>query len=213
MNYLGHVAVALAGGRSDREFVLGAALPDLASMVGVRFDRSLLPPAVAEGVACHLAADEAFHAHLVFREGSAALRADLRAIGLATGPTRAIGHAGWELLLDGTLVGTPVEDAYREGLEVAEVVLDAIRPDQRHRWDQLLARLPPPALRYDDPAWVADRLFTMLERRPRLALPPSSAPVVADVLAQHASSVRAIAATLFLDLTSGMAAASRSDRC
>lgn len=193
MNHLGHVAVGWATGRRDPAFLLGTALPDLASMVGVRVDRALLPPTVAEGVACHLAADEAFHAHPVFREGSAALRADLRASGLATGPTRAVGHAGWELLLDGALVGGEVEAAYRSSLDVADVVLSAIGSDQRYRWSRLLAHRPAPPLRYDDPVWVAERLRSMLAHRPRLGFDVGSAGVVAAVLAEHRPRVAAVA--------------------
>ncbi|MDQ3384634.1 MAG: hypothetical protein M3503_01275 [Actinomycetota bacterium] len=200
MNYLGHVAVALATGRDDPAFLLGAALPDLASMAGVRFDRGLLPSAVADGVACHLDADEAFHAHAAFRDGSAALRRDLRDLGLATGPTRAIGHAGWELLLDGTLVGSPTEVAHRSGLRCADVVLPALLPAHRARWSTLLAEGPPPRLRYDEPAWVVDRLFTMLSRRPRLSFDEGLKPDVVEVVAAHQEQVRAVAGPVVRDL-------------
>jgi hypothetical protein len=194
VNYLGHVAVALATGRDDPSFILGAALPDLASMVGVRFDRRRLPDAVGDGVLCHLAADEAFHALPAFRDGSAALRLDLRAIGLATGPTRAIGHAGWELLLDGTFVGGPVEVAYRLALDGAEAVLDALEPAGQRRWMGLLARRPVPPLRYDEPAWVADRLHAMLNRRPRLAFEQVATGPLSEVLARHQARIWASAA-------------------
>ncbi len=200
VNYLGHVAVALATGRDDPAFLLGAALPDLASMAGVRFDRVLLPEAVADGVDCHLAADEAFHAHPAFRDGSAALRRDLRDIGLATGPTRAIGHAGWELLLDGTLVGGHTEVAHRSGLRCADVVLPALAPASRDRWRTLLAHGPPPRLRYDEPAWVVDRLFAMLARRPRLSFDEATKPDVVAVVAAHQEQVRAVAGPVVRDL-------------
>ena len=202
MNYLGHVAVALATGRDEPPFLLGAALPDLASMAGVRFDRGLLPGAVADGVDCHLAADEAFHAHPAFRDGSAALRRDLRGIGLGTGPTRAVGHAGWELLLDGALVGGPTELAHRSGLRCADAVLPALTPRSQARWRTLLAKGPPPRLRYDEPAWVVDRLFAMLARRPRLAFDEASKPDVVAVLAAHQERVRAVAGPVVGDLAS-----------
>ena len=200
VNYLGHVAVALATGRDDPAFVLGAALPDLASMVGVRFDRVLLPDAVAAGVSCHLAADESFHAHAAFRDGSAALRRDLHGIGLATGPTRAIGHAGWELLLDGTFVGGPAEAAHRSGLRTAAVVLPALAPAQRARWRAVIAQGIPGRLRYDEPSWVADRLFTMLARRPRLAFDEGLKPAVVEVLCDHQERVAEVAAEVVEDL-------------
>ena len=48
MNFLGHTHVALAGGREDGGFLLGAVLPDLAPMVGVRVDRAALAGPLAE---------------------------------------------------------------------------------------------------------------------------------------------------------------------
>ena len=205
MNYLGHVAVGLAIGRAEPHFALGAALPDLASMVGIRLDRSRLDGALAEGVTCHLAADMSFHDHPAFRSGAAALRRDLDEAGFATGPRRAVGHAGWELLLDGTLVGTAVEQAYRDGLAAGAAALEAVHPQDRERWTQLIAGGAPPALRYDDPAWVADRLVGMLARRPRLTVPAEHAPLLAAVLAAHVASVRAVAPQVLADVTAAVA--------
>jgi hypothetical protein len=208
VNYLGHVAVALAGGRDEPHFLLGAALPDLASMAGVRLDRDRATGPVADGVACHLAADTAFHDHPAFRAGAAALRRDLGAAGLATGPRRAIGHAGWELLLDGTLTGTHVEVAYREALAQGGAATAAVVPGDRPRWAALLAHGAPPPLRYDDPAWVAERLAAMLGRRPRLAMAADQVPVVAEVLDRHLEPVRAVASQVVADVAASVAASS-----
>ena len=210
MNYLGHVAVALRTGRHDRDYVLGAALPDLTSMLGMRIDRSALPGPVADGVACHLAADTAFHAHAAFRAGSAALRHDLGSAGFATGPRRAIGHAGWELLLDGTLVGSPAETAYREALAGASALTDVVAVEHRARWRSLANGGQPPALRYDDPEWVADRLVAMLSRRPRLAVDPTQAPVIVGVLARHQVSIASVAAAVIDDVGAATTAANAS---
>ena len=206
MNYLGHVAVGLALGRAEPVFALGAALPDLVSMVGVRLDRGGLTGELAEGVACHLAADAAFHDHPAFRAGSAALRRDLGSAGFATGPRRAIGHAGWELLLDGTLVGSEVEDAYRRGLARGTDALPAIHVEDRARWRRLVDGGPPAALRYDDPQWVADRLVAALARRPRLAVDASAAGLVAEVLGAHVASVHAVAGDVVADVTAALCA-------
>ncbi len=200
VNYLGHVAVALGTGRGDAPFILGAALPDLVSMAGVRVDRVLLPAAVADGVACHLRADDDFHAHPAFRDGSAALRRDLHDAGLPAGSRRAIGHAGWELLLDGSFVGGPAEAAHRSGLRSAEVVLPAMSPAHGARWSTLIDQGPPSRLRYDEPAWVVDRLFTMLARRPRLSFDEALKPTVVEVLAGHQPSVAAVAEEVVADL-------------
>jgi hypothetical protein len=202
MNLLGHTYVALAGGRDDPEYLLGAVLPDLAPMAGVRLRaRSDLPGAVGEGVRCHLRSDRAFHAHARFRAGAAALRRAVAAAGVASGPSRAVGHAGWELLLDGTLVGTEVEWAFHGAVGAAgEQVADALAPGDRARWAAFLARARRGGrLRYDEPRWVADRLHAMLARRPRLRLPDHHVATVADALAAHADGVIAAAPAVLGD--------------
>jgi hypothetical protein len=196
MNVLGHTSVALAWGGDDPELLLGAVLPDLASMVNVRVDRSRLGRGIGDGVRCHIEADAVFHDHPEFRAGSAALRMDLAEQGLHRGPARAVAHAGWELLLDGTLLGTPAETAYWQALDVGERALEAIDEPGRGRWLGLLAhrdrgRRPP--LRYDDPRWVAERLHALLARRPRLRFPDRQVPVVTRVLDDHAAHVARVA--------------------
>jgi hypothetical protein len=194
MNVLGHASVALAWGGDDAAFVLGAVLPDLAAMVNVRVDRSRLDGRVGDGVRCHVEADAVFHDHPEFRAGSAALRRDLAGQGLDRGPARAIGHAGWELLLDGTLVGSSAEAAYWQALDLAELALDAIAEHGRGRWLGFLAyRRRRPPLRYDEPPWVAERLHDLLARRPRLRFPREELPAVAEVLGGHAGRVAAVA--------------------
>jgi hypothetical protein len=193
VNFLGHAQVALAAGE-DTDFVLGAVLPDLAPMAGIRLRRAGIGGRLGEGIACHVRADAAFHALVEFRQGSGALRRDLAARGLGTGPARAVGHAGWELLLDGTLVGGEAEDAFHRALAAGDRVGAALDPADRARWEAFLARGRGGGhLRYDDPAWVADRLHAMLGRRPRLALAAADVPTVADVLAVHVPAVAAVA--------------------
>ena len=191
MNILGHIRVALAGGRDDAGYLLGAVLPDLAPMAGVRVERSALRAALADGVRCHVRTDEVFHAHPVFVAGSRALRRALDDRGVASGPARAIGHAGWELLLDGTLVGTPTEAAFRRAMVVGGDATVAMSAADASRWAGFVDRgRAAPALGYDDPRWVADRLYAMLARRPRLRLPPDQVDVVAEVLGGLADRVR-----------------------
>jgi len=198
VNFLGHTAVALDLGHRDAEFVLGAVLPDLASMAGVRVQRTDLARAVGDGVACHLRADAAFHAHAEFRAGSSALRHALMERGLGSGPARAVGHAGWELLLDGTLVGSAVEAAFRAA--VAGRAATAAAVDDTARWTTFVDRMSGAGrLAYDDPAWVAERLHTMLERRPRLALARPQVGLVAEVLAAGQADVVAASAAVLRD--------------
>ena len=204
MNVLGHASVALAWGGEDPAFVLGAVLPDLASMVHVRIDRSLVEGPVGDGMSCHVDADAIFHDHPDFRAGSAALRRDLASHGLDRGPVRAIGHAGWELLLDGTLVGSPAEAAYWQALDVGELALNAIAEPDRGRWLGFLSyRRRRPQLRYDDPAWVAERLHDLLARRPRLRFSRDELPAVANVLGAHAGEVAAVGPGVLTAVTDG----------
>jgi hypothetical protein len=190
VNVLGHSHVALSVGVDTPDYVLGAVLPDLASMARVRLDRSRLAGALADGVRCHVAADAAFHTAPEFVLGSSAIRDDLRARGVAPGPARAIGHVGWELLLDGTLLGSPARAAYALALDVAGGVRTAVREPDQQRWARLMThrgRLPD--LPYDDPRWVAERLVSILEPRPRLSVPVDQVPIVAEVLARRAEGI------------------------
>ena len=204
MNVLGHASVALAWGGDDPAFVLGAVLPDLASMVHVRIDRSLLGGPVADGMSCHIHADAIFHDHPAFRTGAAALRRDLASQGLDRGPVRAVGHAGWEFLLDGTLLGSPAEAAYWRALDVGELALDAVAEPDRTRWlGSLNYRRQRPRLRYDDPPWVAERLHDLLARRPRLRFSRQELPAVANVLGAHAGAVAAVGPGVLTAVTEG----------
>lgn len=206
MNFLGHVHVALATGHDDPAHLLGAALPDLAPMAGVRLARAGMDGALAAGVRCHIDADAAFHAHAAFRSGSGALRRTVAARGVGSGPSRAVGHAGWELLLDGTLVGTDVEAAFRGALDAGEQVEPLLAPEDRPRWARFLARVrTSPGLRYDDPQWVAARLHGMLAHRPRLRLPDHQVAVVAAALEAARGGVTDVAAAV-LDDTAGATA-------
>jgi hypothetical protein len=204
VNYLGHVDVGLATGRGDDLFVLGTALPDLASMAGVRLDRSRLDPAVRAGVDCHLLADTAFHDHPAFREGSAALRRDVAAAGLGTGPAprhrpRRLGAAPRRDPA-GLGDGGRLPAGAGRGAEVS----GAMDADGAGRWGRLLASGPPPRLRYDDPTWVAERLVAMLGRRPRLAVPADRVAAVAAVLADHVDAVRAVAPGVLADVAAAV---------
>lgn len=200
MNFFGHTFVAMADpgddGHDDPEYLLGAVLPDLASMARVRVDRSGIEGELLRGVRCHMEADAAFHDLPEFHRGMASLRERLAPHDIGRGAARAIGHVGWELLLDGTLLGSPAEEAYWRALDVAPEALDAVTPAGRERWAHFLGRWdlsPRPQLRYDDPGWVADRLFAMLSDRPYLQFRAEDVPSVAQALADEQPSVVAAA--------------------
>lgn len=201
MNVLGHARVALDLGLDGPAEVLGAVLPDLAPAAGVRLVRDRLDGPLAAGVRCHLDADAAFHAHPRFRAGTRALRADLTARGIPRGPARAVAHAGWELLLDGTLVGDEAERAFRAAVGRAAVAAGALAPEDRPRWAAFVARARGSGpLAYDDPRWVAVRLGTVLARRPRLRLPAEHVDAVAPVLAAHRAEVARVAGAVIDDV-------------
>jgi len=207
VNFLGHTYVALASGRDDADYLLGAVLPDLAPMAGVRVARGGLGGALGDGVRCHLRADDAFHAHAAFRAGSGALRRDVAGRGVASGPARAVGHAGWELLLDGTLVGTEVERAFERAMAAGERAARAMSVEDGERWATFLGRArTSPGLRYDDPGWVAERLHAMLARRPRLRLPAEQVATVAEALRGHVGAVVAQAPAVLRDTVDHLAA-------
>ena len=198
MNFLGHTHVALASG-DDPIYVLGAVLPDLASMARVRIDRARSGGPLHDGIRCHIETDAEFHGHPLFRQGSAAIRTDLVPLELPVGASRAIGHIGWELLLDGTLVGTRTETAFQYALIEGEQALAAIVTADQDRWRAFLDRwraLADGRLRYDEPFWVAERLYLMLRSRPRLAFPEPALAGVAGVLEQHAPVVAGAAAEM-----------------
>ncbi|HEX9991308.1 MAG TPA: hypothetical protein VGB14_00120 [Acidimicrobiales bacterium] len=199
MNLVGHVHVALARGAGDPEVWLGAMVPDLAHEAGASVgDLDRWSPAAAEGVRWHRATDAAFHAAPPFLAGVRRLREDLRAAGLGTGPARAVAHAGWELLLDGALVGhRPTVDAYLAALDVPAARFGAGLPEgERARWSSALVRrraAGPPVL-YADAGRVAALLQRILARRRALAFAAAEVDGVAAVLASHQPSVEAAAA-------------------
>lgn len=196
MNVLGHTHVADRLRPEDAAHALGAVLPDLATIAGVRLQTPLpamAQTAIADGIACHHATDATFHSLAPFHIGTAALRRDLLVAGLPTGPARAVAHAGYELLLDGTLIGSPTEQAYRRALAMASSATDAIAPAHRVRWRAFVDRITANArhaLRYDDVEWVADRLVAILDHRPRLRLDAAHVPAMVRVLDRHAGTIR-----------------------
>jgi hypothetical protein len=101
VNFFGHAVVATWRSESPG-FVLGAMLPDFATMLGTR------PPAVENaelerGVAFHHRTDHVFHDAPTFRRLQLEARGTLRAMGLPRPSALAVGHIGVEILLDATL--------------------------------------------------------------------------------------------------------------
>ncbi len=102
MNYFGHAAIAtLAGG--DPEFVLGAMLPDLCAMAGVRCT-SFVHPSVQNGVRFHVQTDSLFHQTQAFLAHNRVTLQALLHLGVRRGPARAAAHIGVEMLIDAQLI-------------------------------------------------------------------------------------------------------------
>jgi hypothetical protein len=117
VNFFGHAVVA-SYRSNDAGFVLGAMLPDFATMLGAR------PPeasgTLALGIAFHHETDRVFHDSPAFRRLQAEARRTLREMGLSRPSALAVGHIGVEILLDAALAEDRVAvAAYLSALDAA----------------------------------------------------------------------------------------------
>lgn len=220
MNAGAHIAVAdrtldhRAEAAAERAAaLLGAALPDLATMGRFRLVGTTTDAAVTRGIALHHRTDDLFHSHPWFRERNAELTAELQAAGLDRGPAMACSHVGIELLLDGRLgqeaVVRAANGAAFDAIEdLGPALGDLVRPDIRTRWLHHLGRLSRHRLPddYGDPQAVAHRLFRILSTRPRLALPAEGIDDVAGALAARKASIDVTALALVEELADELAA-------
>jgi len=170
VNFLGHAHAARWHDRDPR-FVLGAMLPDLASMAGVR--RPVPSDAViATGIAFHHRTDAAFHGCATFERLSHAGSRALQDLGMSRGPALAASHIAIELLLDASLADdAPLVVDYTAALR-SELVLED--PAHTIALAHLCTRLHDAGA----PRWygvldeMVPRLERILSRHPRLALTP-----------------------------------------
>ena len=185
MNFVGHAVIARRTS-DDPAFVLGAMLPDFASMSGTRLDKHD-HAVLAAGIADHHRTDDAFHSTPTFVALCKDEGAALDAAGLPWGAARAIAHVGTELVLDGVLLAKPgVERLYVDAVDAIEWLAPSLRfaNDGLSRFLELHGRLsrygPPHG--YRDPLFVRDRLVQILARRPRLAVGPGGAEILGDFM-------------------------------
>ncbi len=211
MNFFGHAWLA-AKRHGDPAFVFGAMLPDLAAMVRLRVERVVDVP-LAEGRRFHLATDAAFHGLPSFERLVLGSTRALREAGLRSGPARAVGHVGVELLLDGWIAERHGEPApYKPALDRGPALLGAVvfrgRPDPAPLGDLCRriadARLPPEA--WCAPERLTARLVRILAPRPRLALIASELPALRAWAAEGRSAVAAEAPRLIEALEARLAA-------
>lgn len=219
MNVVGHAHVALIlSGEPDAKdalaIALGAALPDLLGVARVRVDPARLSPELRSGVALHHRTDRAFHALAAFRTGVRLLVGRLVDEGLPRGPARAVGHAGWELVLDGSLLrDETVRDRFGEVVEQLDRVTLPLDQDEARRFERFVRAAGSEAwwLGYRDTAVVADRLSRMLGDRRRLAFDVSDVPLVAAVLSEARPEIDAVAGDVVASVVSALSSQDAQD--
>lgn len=208
VNFLGHAVIATAQNDAPA-FVLGAMLPDLVAMAGLRF-REVAAPEPAAGVALHHRTDAVFHAAQGFAQLARETAKGLVSAGMRRGPARAVAHVGVELMLDGWWVrehGVPA--SYRPALAEA----GAVEPHMVWRGEVESAALTRTCERiaeldlaegYAEPAFVAERLTRILARRPRLALAPAEQPLVTAWAREARADIDAAAPEILAEVGRGL---------
>jgi hypothetical protein len=197
VNFFSHAAVARRFSE-EPEFVLGAMLPDFASMLGARLG-AIGRPTLARGVRFHHLTDHAFHELAAFGTETRLALAELRSLGLAKAQARAVAHVGVEILLDVTLgQSAAAQSAYLSGLRAgldAELVASVAWPGRdRERLADLLQTLERRGLVLDtSSSLLVERIKRTLARRPRLALGDEDPPRVLDWV--EAARARVVAST------------------
>lgn len=201
VNFFGHCVVA-RWEPVDAAFVLGAMLPDFASMARTRVPKAR-NPVVEAGIQHHHDTDRAFHGAPTFLDLMYEEQDILDAQGLSYGSAMAVAHVGVELILDGWLVGRLGEDPiYRQALEVTDHGLEWSEPDVEPRWEMLRGKLleSPLPEAYRDDGFVSSRLVRILAHRPRLALDETEAKRVDEWVADARTRVHARAAELMAEV-------------
>lgn len=209
MNFVGHSHFARRIDTAPR-FLLGAMLPDLASMAGTRLvaqDES----AIARGVRDHHTVDDVFHGAPTFISLQSWAIDELSGRGMAWGASRAVAHVAPELFLDGLLLEDdanvePYVEAVREAGRAE--TLRAMRfagagAEGFATVHQRLASYGPPH-GYRDPKFVGDILVRILSHRPRLALGPEEIPMLEAVLPALFREVETHASRLLDEVRSGL---------
>lgn len=107
MNYFGHAALAVLK-QGPPDFILGAMLPDLLSMVGGESIKASDTVNTTEhlkaGIRFHLETDALFHQTETFLDLNRRALSLFRQAEISRGPARAAAHMGVEMLFDGQLV-------------------------------------------------------------------------------------------------------------
>ncbi len=187
--------------------MLGSALPDICNIAQVKLQNRSESEDLAQGIDLHHRTDSVFHSHSWFRKIMSETMQNLLDKGVKRGPARACAHVGPELLLDGALleqhsVRTDTHQAFKHIPSVLHDLATMVNKTDADRWTTTLTRLSeqPQPTEHGDPELVAVRLERILRHRPRLALPPTSIPLVASTLTEIQPTIRQDAAWLAEDL-------------
>lgn len=206
---MGHAALAHRV-RTRAGFVLGAMLPDFASMLRTRLDGRCAAkpdPDVVAGVAFHHRTDSAFHAHPAFEALCAEGRRALIAAGLRRGSALAAAHLGIELLLDDHFLSDDTtRAAYQAALHSAGPralgpALPWRDPGDAGRFEGLRQRLLAVATS-GSPSPVTPRIVGALRHRPRLSIDDRSVPILDAWTADARPAVQRAAPGIDRDLRS-----------
>ena len=206
MNFFGHAAVA-SWSATAPGVVLGAMLPDFATMCGGRIASSDEPD-VADGIALHHASDAAFHQLPAVTALMRELDEQLLRRDCARGPRRAVAHIGVELLLDGVLVGEPAyRAAYLRGL-AHDPALHWRDPDAAPRFAVLLDRLRAHGVPDDlrSPDAITRRIHRILAHRPLLAPSPDDLRAIRAALIAFQPRIDVAAETIVRAMRAALAA-------
>lgn len=220
MNFFGHAMVATW--QSTRPgFVLGAMLPDFATMIGARVP--LVSHAdLRSGILFHHDTDRVFHDAPTFRALQAEARSALRERGLPRPSTLAVGHIGVEILLDSALADDARGRAlYLEALREGHpnrlgAHVEWKEDEHRDGYARLVAVLADRGIPNGggDAAMVAWRIARALSSRPRLRLDADGERIVRDWAENAASAVALKAPALIREVREGLeSAGARLDTC
>lgn len=191
MNFFGHALIAqrdeATRGPIRAEFVLGAMLPDFATMLRARPPIATLA-ALNAGISFHHRTDDAFHGSRSFLEFSREASSFLNDRGVSRGTARAVAHVGVELLLDAAFAGeNGANEAYLSaiGCAMTEPVHGFIQwqtSDASERFWHLCHNLQQRGRFQENPEseLVAERLRRILADRPRLAMDDHGLSVVRE---------------------------------
>jgi len=191
MNFFGHALLAqrdeATRGAIRAEFVLGAMLPDFATMLRARPPLATLA-ALSAGVWFHHRTDDAFHGSTSFLEFSGRASRFLSERGVSRGTARAVAHVGVELLLDAAFAGeSGANEAYLSAIACATTAqvhgyIQWQTSDASERFRHLCHNLQARGRFQENPEseLVAERLRRILADRPRLAMDDHGLSVVRE---------------------------------